>query len=529
MSGKSEERISAYKNIKRGEIQKKKRFEETIQLRKDKRSDQLQKRRNITDLSDEPISPLKENNDPNCMVDQPTITDLKEIVAGLQCDHQPMLQLMCARSARKMLSREKGPPIDEFLETGALPKLIQFLTHKDNPDLLFEAAWTITNIASGSSEQTNEVVSANGVPALMHLLLSPYLNVAEQSMWALGNIAGDSTNLRDFVLDQGILKPLQTLAATALENEDSSILRNLAWTYSNLCRNRYPPTALKYIVEMLPVLYRLLEENDVGVKTDVLWAFSYITDGPSDRLNVVLENNVHIKIIQTLSSVVDNSVGVPAIRALGNIVTGSDQQTQRVLDEGFLDSLLSWIDNPKCHLQKELAWTMSNILAGTHEQIQAVIDNGLLPWLVNLCGVGDFKTRREAAWALTNLTSSGTDEQKKLLVNNNGVEAICSLLRVQDNKILVVVLQGLLNLLAVKGLEDVVPYKIEECQGLDAIEELQNNEQDTIYNLAFKILDTYFNESQEDNVIAPSSGAAEFSFANNGNQQDHSQPAQFRF
>lgn len=40
------------------------------------------------------------------------------------------------------------------------------------------------------------------------LLSTEYEDVQEQAVWALGNIAGDSPECRDHVLDSGILPPL---------------------------------------------------------------------------------------------------------------------------------------------------------------------------------------------------------------------------------------------------------------------------------------------------------------------------------
>lgn len=68
-----------------------------------------------------------------------------------------------------------------------------------------------------------------------------------------------------------------------------------------------------------------------------------------------------------------NNVVSAALRAVGNIVTGDDLQTQVVLDCSVLPCLLSLLGSPKETIRKEACWTISNITAGNKNQIQVRI------------------------------------------------------------------------------------------------------------------------------------------------------------
>lgn len=111
------------------------------------------------------------------------------------------------------------------------------------------------------------------------------------------------------------------------------------------------------------------------------------------------------------------SIVSAALRAVGNIVTGDDTQTQIILNCEALPCILHLLSSNKESIRKEASWTISNITAGNREQIQAVIDADIFPPLINILKNSEFKTRKEAAWAITNATSSGTAEQIKYLVN----------------------------------------------------------------------------------------------------------------
>ena len=93
----------------------------------------------------------------------------------------PIIRFEAIRSTRKLLSIDRNPPIDQIIKSNFLPLFVHYLTFEQYPDLQFESAWALTNIASGNSQQTQAVADANALPYLLHLLDSPHANVCETS------------------------------------------------------------------------------------------------------------------------------------------------------------------------------------------------------------------------------------------------------------------------------------------------------------------------------------------------------------
>lgn len=100
-----------------------------------------------------------------------------------------------------------------------MPKFIEFVQREDCPRLQFEAAWCITNIASGDHEHTQVLLEKGALDVLVGMLRSKNLDVVEQAIWALGNIAGDTTENRNLVLNAGGCEPIAQLLDAYLNNQ----------------------------------------------------------------------------------------------------------------------------------------------------------------------------------------------------------------------------------------------------------------------------------------------------------------------
>lgn len=168
---------------------------------------------------------------------------------------------------RKLLAHQDiAPYLDRIVDTDILmPSFVVLISeYGEDVELQFESAWILTNIAAGTSYQTQAVVRAGAIPHLVQQLSrSPHKEIQEQCIWALGNIAGDGVECRQKVLDENALQVLVELitremnlflaaktyvvqSPTFLEDRNIqkeshynlSTLRIAIWALSNFCRGQ---------------------------------------------------------------------------------------------------------------------------------------------------------------------------------------------------------------------------------------------------------------------------------------------------
>ncbi|KAE8685768.1 Importin subunit alpha-2 [Hibiscus syriacus] len=448
-SSRTEVRRNRYKVAVDAEEGRRRREDNMVEIRKSKREESLQKKRREGLQAQQLPASLQSSNV------EKKLESLPSMVAGVWSD-DGAAQLEATTQFRKLLSIERSPPIEEVIQSGVVPRFVEFLMKEDFPQLQFEAAWALTNIASGTSENTKVVIDHGAVPIFVKLLGSPSDDVREQAVWALGNVAGDSPRCRDLVLSHGALMPL---LVQLNEHSKLSLLRNATWTLSNFCRGK-PQPPFDQVRPALPALERLIHSNDEEVLTDACWALSYLSDGTNDKI-------------------------------------------QAMIDHGALTCLVSLLThNHKKSIKKEACWTISNITAGNKEQIQAVINAGIIVPLVSLLQNAEFDIKKEAAWAISNATSGGTHDQIKIItVCLEGLENILKV--------------GEAEKAASGGEINNCAQWIEDAEGLEKIENLQSHDNNEIYEKAVKILETYWLEEDEETL--PSGDATQQNFQFGGN------------
>lgn len=348
------------------------------------------------------------------------------------------------RQFRMMLSVSGEIPIQEVIDTGVVPCLINFISENQNAALQFEAAWALTNIASGTYLQTQVVVEAGAISKFIQLLDSPREDIREQGMWGLGNIAGDRAEYRDSVLNYS--GSISRFLTACRRSRRPSTIRTGVWSLSNLCRGK-PRPAFSLVAPAIPYLATVLSySTDHDTLSDACWAL----DGLSEHPAGVTAVNSH-QIVPLLCRCLAHPeliVQRPALRVIGQIAAGDTEQTQEIIDNGVLGPLKNLLDSPRKSIRKDACWTLSNIAAGSASQLQAILAAGIIPKLVEVFhNDNELEVKKEGAWAICNACTTQNNEQLEYLIAHGCVRPVCEMVAIDDPKILEVALEALDSIL----------------------------------------------------------------------------------
>ena len=494
---------------------RRRRQDTTLKIRKQKREQQLKKKRETTLALTNPLgssdSGVVTNPQTNDVLSvgntnsKPTIADvprLKALLMNPSASEQDLIE--AARGFRCILSVEKNIPAQLLIDNGIVPYLVRNLS-SDSTTLIFESAWALTNIAS--TEYTMAVVNAGCIKPLVHLLMHGDPNVREQSAWCLGNIAGEGPDLRDQVLHESAIP---SLLKNVEDPAHISLLENVVWTISNLCRGTpSPPTHMTS-----PVIYPLVSllDKDIseGVMVDVFWALSYLSDGNDQKIELVLGSGITSKLVRLLEDVrTKTRCKIPIVRILGNFVSGSDDQTQVVIDSGILNHLSELLDSSSKTIRRESSWLTSNIACGKHEQITALMkEKSVMKQIIQIATDDSWEVRKEALWAVSHICTSGKHAHTRAMVQLGGLEPLIMMLDLEnvDTMLLVAVLDALRRILEAgeKSSEYNYVQLIEEYNGIESIENLQTHSSELVYEKVVSLIEDYFGVAdEEDENLAP--------------------------
>ncbi|KAG2392887.1 hypothetical protein C9374_009464 [Naegleria lovaniensis] len=376
---------------------------------------------------------------------------------------------------RKLVSLEFNPPLNDVVNCDLVPFLFKILhfgivqeyRRLYDPtssfssvlvtlwrELIFEASWILTNVASGAPAHTQTVVgntepsitSMSSIQTLLMLLHIDSQEIKQQTLWSLANITGDNATYRDAVIYAIIPSSLEgakylyrslnteniefsqspcpiTSAIDIINNiyvetkKSLSMSRIIAWTFSNCFRGKPVNVDIKNAATVATVLQEMVQTStDFDVLSDALWGIAYGTDTPDMNLiNLFLNDTLIPLLVRNISTQTHQSILLPSLRVIGNFIRLDDSTiTQRILDtEGFMNGLKLCALSGIFSVKKESLYILSNIAAGTSEQVKTLLDHHVLTDVISVVfrtsdalfvGREIYSLKKEATWVVSNMT-----------------------------------------------------------------------------------------------------------------------------
>ncbi len=402
------------------------------------------------------------------MVEIHTIHDLCEGIKNVDGKNRHYY----VKEIRQLLSKAT-PPIDEIVQAGIIPYLVDFLKLRDIP-LLFETAWVLTNLVSKrNSHATNIVVENGAIPTLIALLHIENEEVRDQAMWAVSNISANTSEHRDLILNAGALPAIVTIVRSAFKNPQKlSLLQLGSWTLGNLCKGK-PAAPFELICPIFSCFADILEvSDDVETIKNISWTLNDLTSTHQCR-KALIKTSCLPRLLNKLE--LSASVYVDVFRVCGNLASGTDAQTTAVLNSSFLRIASETLQQvPEDTLLKEICFTLSNLAVTS---VNEIWNYNFLKHLFSYMDKTSLKIdiKRELMHALhTSIENSNKNQLQVVVSTYSAIPRLCKILAKEDDSVVVS--------LSLMIIEVILKFKpeyadlIELNGGFDTIESLRGGE-----------------------------------------------------
>lgn len=342
-------------------------------------------------------------------------------------------------SLRHLLSQTEGAPIAQCHTENVSQLLVRLLARVADTETQISAAWCLTNLATGTHEETEKVLAA--APQLIAFLGSDVAELQEQAAWALGNVASDCQAFRLRLLKLNIMQPVMVILRREVHGSHWGLKHRTLWLLSHLARGYessaslfLEPKAHEVLFEIVKTTLELghaLEERNASIVSEVMWCFSYLCAKEVECLATLVECGLIRLCTFILTTVARKDVDklnveilTPTLRALGNLLAVSNNawKLEVARQSEVLSCLCVILDEWENYkdLSTDGAWLCSNLCAyGAHptepgevidREVVARTSEIFLPRLYWLFCNGNFSVQSEALYGLLKLASRGDEK-----------------------------------------------------------------------------------------------------------------------
>ncbi|KAG9046217.1 hypothetical protein FS837_004849 [Tulasnella sp. UAMH 9824] len=352
------------------------------------------------------------------------------IVSDIRSDDRRTRLIATTKIRRLLQCRPANVVVQPVIDSGLVPTVIEMLSVDDNK-LRAEAAWIVSNIVSGTSEQTATVVEAGAIPKLVAMLPTDVTSVQENVLWALEDIGADCEEFRDMVVEAGGIQALLDVL-DAPEKYTEKVQNTASWALNFYLTTRYAELGLDVMSQMIPILAKFLRGAPDNSNYETLRYAVHALDeicANDEAAELTITTGILPRLVEFCAK--DGAdLSHHAVSCVGRFTAGSS--TDAVIAAGFLEALKPCISHrlvkirlvtvardkqevpvTRKHVIRTLANLVDMVLIDP-ELVDPLIVGGCVEAFSGAMATHDALTQRFAVRSLRTLLGGGSRNQGKI-------------------------------------------------------------------------------------------------------------------
>lgn len=298
--------------------------------------------------------------------------------------------------------------IQHVVDLGIHDRIKKILETPGYDELKYETAWTITNLAYGTKEQTSNLIHSGVIDSLIYCFrTTDNYRVKSQSAWALANVSIESPRYRESMAQENLIGGVADALAEKCEivynklnsainqehitkgdqgqivcnsKSDTDDIKDLTWSLANICRGGFKTAEhWEQYLKAFNAFSQCIHFDNHEIWSEACWGLSrilsnmYNYDQFFDALN--LNSRLCPRLIYLLRHESATRV-LPVLQTVSNFSSGPNEYIEILLNADLLNTIWWYmsaeIPSP---LRRNAILTISNLAAGNEGIVRKVVYN----------------------------------------------------------------------------------------------------------------------------------------------------------
>ena len=457
-------------------IEQSKRQQFSVQLRKKKRIEnaiQNRVKEKAIEIELGPTDSCEENMED---LFDPVIQDYNSVVESLYSENND--ELMQKLDILVIVTKTDENIRYLLINSGIVPALKRLSGSSFPATIRNYALWVFSNLCASNLKQViNFLIEEQMIEFFISILRTEGSELVEYALMGLFNFAAESEDVFISIMEKDFLGHLQRILKDFYKEK---ILLIYCWGLLNLVHFE-SHLSLTQSQIILDLCEKLLKFPNVDVKSKAFHVIANLIRSDNDKIELFLNSS---SVLILYDEIQNPGCQTEIIRICSNICSGTNSQTQRILDKGLLDLLWASVNSDNNELPYFIYFALSNIAGGSIEQLKLLTSHPIFYSSFNGLLSPNDKVKIESSYIVKHYLTHATEQMKSNLLNAQFVAGIITALQYPDPLFICNLLTVFEEFIKVKGKQD---FYLNEYDKV--VEQLETHQNPQIYEKCLKILD----------------------------------------